>query len=491
MGGYVSAVKELLDLPINNSQKRILFDTLYSVYDQPLHNQKLYREIKDQYQTILKKFNYQNRLHALNHTTGQYSKIKNGRRSWPGTQVLTRQGVKSHFLLILEQQAEAIDHLFHSNALQKYLKPSNLGLSILIPLLSFPDFLRHSALILKHIATNKAGRFDYLKKYGTKWFNELIKMTMSTITLGISSGWYLSHLSAALGPGGIFLSLGLSGLKTLNTAVADYLKLKKFDATLSCLELKIETLGREIQAINGLEQEKVKRQKLKDYIELKERVVLKRNYLKQKSVTELFTGMLLVSGLALTLCSPVIGTGMMLLVFALQYGLKHRYLPKKAIEFSYNPKVQLHKTLHQHVIDQISRLSSIKNPTERHIEKSDFYEQCKAALEDCDNDLKSLQNTEQLLYALSMIIEASGKRRKTNDTIPISQKKLQSDLKKFLTPWREGFPEQTEFHTLISALMQSSKHSHRQIRQHENRHDGLMFYRHEQIYDDAFLVENR
>jgi hypothetical protein len=348
------------------------------------------------------------------------------------------------------------------------------------------------------------------------------------ITLGISTGWYLAPWSAALGPGGLALTVALYAFDVLNAAAKAYTKIRKLNRIIANVNQKIEIacwelelncdqnienlhnaienkrqriaaeINRTLAKLKGSPDEDTKNHlhrllhqqdtvgKLKDLVEIKQRMELKKTYLKYDQWSKVAVATGLLAGMALMLSGPIgvaIGAGVVLATCAIQYWVNHYYLPKKEVQLAYNPLELLHSRVSKHIESQIAKLTKLlENSNESHgktqtqvqtktKQKLERYLQAQEALVQWEKNPCQDNATELLYQGIDLAMEASKIRRKRNIT-PASYKSLRSIVKTFSTPWREEYKQsETTLRPLIDNFTQSSKIDSG-IDQHSNHKHG-------------------
>ncbi|APS52325.1 hypothetical protein AVI50_15790 (plasmid) [Piscirickettsia salmonis] len=206
-----------------------------------------------------------------------------------------------------------------------------------------------------------------------------------------------------LGPGGIALVVGIYAFEIFTLAVKAYTKIQKINRIIknvneniqtTCAELGLEAasgiqeLRRQIAEIeqqfaiksayfskfgiidrsSKLDEKKLKIiinkkeqvQKLKDLIEIKEKLTLKKSYLLHDQLSKVGIATALFAGIALALTGPigaVIGASLVVLTCTVQYWVNHHYLPKKEVQLTYDPLELLHTKLNKHIHTQLEALT--------------------------------------------------------------------------------------------------------------------------------------
>ncbi len=526
MNGFSnSAIDDLLN-GLSQTRERELLEELYSAYSSSSVRRPIFIDIENRYSQILKDLDYKDRLQKVKSTEGSNSRLKNGIGPWPGVKFFPERNTTRLFILRLKRQTDAIAAALHSNVLKNTVDKTNLGFSMLGIIWYLPRFLRHTALILKHMATNKKNRSDYFRKFWFEWFNDMAWIATGIITLGISTGWYLAPWSAALGPGGLALTVALYAFDVLNAAAKAYTKIRKLNRIIANVNQKIEIacwelelncnqniedlhnaienkrqriaaeINRTLAKLKGSPDEDTKNHlhrllhqqdtvgKLKDLVEIKQRMELKKTYLKYDQWSKVAVATGLLAGMALMLSGPIgvaIGAGIVLATCAIQYWVNHYYLPKKEVQLAYNPLELLHSRVSKHIESQIAKLTKLlENSNESHgktqvqtktRQKLERYLQAQEVLVQWEKNPRQDNATELLYQGIDLAMEASKIRRKRNIT-PASYKSLRSIVKTFSTPWREEYKQsETTLRPLIDNFTQSSKIDSG-IDQHSNHKHG-------------------
>ncbi|ALA24241.1 hypothetical protein AVI51_14505 [Piscirickettsia salmonis] len=508
----MSTIDDLLR-GLSASRQRELLEELTAVYNSSSSRQHLNTEAREKYRQLLRKFGYMNRLQQFDKTEGEYSSLNHGLGPWPGVQFFPNWNYTRLLLLRFRRQAQAIANAFHSNVFNRNLgrREVGIGFSILGVVWYLPRLLRHTALSLKHLFSNEKSSSDYFKKYWFQFFNDLIWAATGAITLGIGTGWYLGPWAAALGPGGIILTVALYAFDVVNMVAKAYTKIRKMNRIIShtneqiqgiCLELAlpysadIDTLRRIIaeaeakiyqmqgQRTSQLEgsnitpeivsrfvfqnitEEMKKLQQLKDLLDIKERTLLRKSYVKYDQFSKVGITVGLLAGMVLMLTGPIgaaVGAGVVLVTCGIQYWLNHYFLPKKEVQLASDPLELLHLKLNSHVDKQIIKLNEelqyLKNGPEKKQtnDKLLMYMRARGALNHWKGRLERNSDSSILLRAAALTMDASKIRRKGTGA-PASYKDLKSALKHFSTPWRDAFKDtQAQFSPLLKDFSASSK----------------------------------
>ncbi|MGJ3501192.1 hypothetical protein PsalN5692_00862 [Piscirickettsia salmonis] len=508
----MSTIEDLLR-GLSASRQRELLEELTAVYNSSSSRQHLNTEAREKYRQLLREFGYMNRLQQFDKTEGEYSSLNHGLGPWPGVQFFPDWNYTRLLLLRFRRQAQAIADAFHSNVFNQNLgrREVGIGFSILGVVWYLPRLLRHTVLSLKHLLTNEKSSSDYFKKHWFQFFNDLIWAATGAITLGIGTGWYLGPWAAALGPGGIILTVALYAFDVVNMVAKAYTKIRKMNRIIShtneqiqgiCAELAlpysadIDTLRRTIaeaeakiyqmqgqrtsqsedsnitpemvsrfvfQNITG---EMKKLQQLKDLLDIKERTLLRKSYVKYDQFSKVGITVGLLAGMVLMLTGPIgaaVGAGVVLVTCGIQYWLNHYFLPKKEVQLASDPLELLHLKLNSHVDKQIIKLTEelqyLKNGPEKEQTNNKLlmYMRARGALNHWRSRLERNSDSSILLRAAVLTMDASKIRRKGTGA-PASYKDLKSALKHFSTPWRDAFNDaQKQFSPLLKNFSASSK----------------------------------
>uniref|UniRef100_UPI0039F65693 hypothetical protein n=1 Tax=Piscirickettsia salmonis TaxID=1238 RepID=UPI0039F65693 len=327
------------------------------------------------------------------------------------------------------------------------------------------------------------------------------------MTEGVSTGWFLAPLAVTLGPGGIALVVGVYAFEIFTLAAKAYTKIQKINRIIknvneniqtTCAELGLEAtsgiqaLRRQIAEIeqqftiksayfsklgimdrsSKLDEKKLKIiinkkeqvQKLKNLIEIKEKVTLKKSYLLHDQLSKVGIATALFAGIALALTGPIgaaIGASLVVLTCTVQYWVNHHYLPKKEVQLAYDPLELLHAKLNKHTHTQLEaltkKISHLVDGLEKQqtLEKITAYRKSQTAL----NDWKEtpVKECKKLYQAMNLVMNAS-KIRRNRDVTPASYKALKTDIKHFFTSWRNEYKEQQdEFYVIAQKFVLSSK----------------------------------
>ncbi|WP_230390179.1 hypothetical protein [Piscirickettsia salmonis] len=429
-----------------------------------------------------------NRLQQFDKTEGEYSSLNHGLGPWPGVQFFPDWNYTRLLLLRFRRQAQAIADAFHSNVFNQNLghREVGIGFSILGVVWYLPRLLRHTVLSLKHLLTNEKSSSDYFKKHWFQFFNDLIWAATGAITLGIGTGWYLGPWAAALGPGGIILTVALYAFDVVNMVAKAYTKIRKMNRIIAhtneqiqgvCGELgllfstsidieSLYTYVKEQIQQGATEDELEKLNKLKDLLDIRERMLLRKSYVKYDQFSKVGITVGLLAGMVLMLTGPIgaaVGAGVVLVTCGIQYWLNHYFLPKKEVQLASDPLELLHLKLNSHVDKQIIKLTEelqyLKNGPEKEQtnHKLLMYMRARGALNRWRDRPERNNDSTMLLQAAALTMDASKIRRKGTGA-PASYKDLKSALKHFSTPWRDAFNDaQKQFSLLLKNFSASSK----------------------------------
>ncbi|MCF6776035.1 hypothetical protein L3V83_05530 [Thiotrichales bacterium 19X7-9] len=456
------------DLNINSLHgQRELYEELILTYNTSSKDSKLYTNILSNYEDILKKLNYSNRLYLLNNqlnkkTENFSNKLKNGVGVSPIVNFFPEWNDTRLFALRIKRLADTIAQARQSGIFKNTIDKTNPLFSIFGILWYIPRFLRHTSLIIKHTA--KSNSFDYARKFAFEWLNDLVWITTGIMTFGMSTGLYLTPLTSVLGPGGIGLTVALYGFDCLNQAVKSYQKVQKLNRIIKTLDKKITVLCDSLNIKNDSNLstciEKLKQQnqnnnntlvnQLKSTIEMRERIKLRKHYVKREQWIKLGVATGLFIGMAISLISgpiaPIVGASLVIATCASQYYAKKYYLPKQEIQYSYEPLEVLHNRLTKHCEKQIIKLQKLfnkcKTDTQEHNNTNAKLNQYQQALNELRQWSDNNRTSIQLQSILKDIISTSQIRRKHN-TLPDSAKELKNILHAFDTSWNKDKPEKS------------------------------------------------
>ena len=307
----------------HRAEDRKNLETLNLIYDQF----KMYASCNETYQDLITRYG------DVNAET--YKSYKNRKHSY-------KYKVMSKFpkynfdrlaLLRIKRLADAWAEVAKSEIFKNTIDKSNLFLSILGVIWYLPRFMRNTYILLKHLFTaDFSSLSDYWKKHWFDWCNDAAWIATGLITLGISSHWYLAGASAALGPGGIILTVSLYAFDVINAAIKAQTKLNKIDRAINQLrKLKIE------RNLNYYENQIKKLEKYRDFV-------------KRDQLTKIIGTIGLLAGMALMLTNPIgvaIGASLVILTITAQWWMKNKYIPNKEIQYHHDPFELIHKDLLQ------------------------------------------------------------------------------------------------------------------------------------------------
>ncbi|AKP73242.1 hypothetical protein Psal006b_02462 [Piscirickettsia salmonis] len=483
----MSTIDDLLR-GLSASRQRELLEELTAVYNSSSSRQHINTEAREKYRQLLREFGYMNRLQQFDKTEGEYSSVNHGLGPWPGVQFFPNWNYTRLLLLRFSRQAQAIANAFHSNIFNRNLgrREVGVGFSILGVVWYLPRLLRHTILSLKHLLTNEKSSSDYFKKYWFQFFNDLIWAATGAITLGIGTGWYLGPWAAALGPGGIILTVALYAFDVVNMVAKAYTKIRKMNRIISHTNEQIQSVCGELGLLfstsidieslyayvkkqiqqGATEDELEKLNKLKDLLDIRERMLLRKSYVKYDQFSKVGITVGLLTGMVLMLTGPIgaaVGAGVVLVTCGIQYWLNHYFLPKKEVQLAPDPLELLHLKLNSHVDKQITKLTEelqyLRNGHEKEQtnHKLLMYMSARGALNRWRDRPERNNDSTMLLQAATLTMDASKIRRKGTGA-PASYKDLKSALKHFSTPWRDAFKDtQAQFSPLLKDFSASSK----------------------------------
>ncbi|WP_129556519.1 hypothetical protein [Piscirickettsia salmonis] len=352
--------------------------------------------------------------------------------------------------------------------------------------------------------TNKKSATDYFRKHWFQWFNDLVWAITGLITLGIGTGWYLGSWAMALGPGGIILTIAMCGFDVLNMAAKAYTKMRKmnriiahvnkeikeictglglaYSADIEALHANIEKREQELieliasrvsgqsnpdlALVDGIQKEQAAIEKIKDLVDIKERILLKKAYLEYDQFIGIGTSIGFLVGLALILTGPIgtaIGASLILITCGIQYWLNHYFLPKKEIQLATDPLELLHLKLDSHIDAQIAKFTKALDQLGEGSEKAQTelklqtYMAAKAELESWQTMPDRNSHSDKLHQAMSLAMDASKICRRGNGA-PSSYKALKAELKYFTVDWQDRYKQtQIKFNPLLKDFLSSSK----------------------------------
>ncbi|WP_395168531.1 hypothetical protein ACGP04_05415 [Piscirickettsia salmonis] len=499
----MSVVDDLLH-GLNESRQRELLEELVDVYNGSSLKQHINIEARERYRQLLREFGYKDRLNQFDRTEGEYSFLNHGMGFWPGVQFFPHWNSTRLLFIRIKSQLDAIEELLETTILKNSVGQANIGFSILGILWYLPRALRLTVLALKHLLTNKKSATDYFRKHWFQWFNDLVWAITGLITLGIGTGWYLGSWAMALGPGGIILTIAMCGFDVLNMAAKAYTKMRKMNRIIAHVnkEIKeicsgldlayfadIETLyvniekreqelieliasrvsgqsNPDLALVDGIQKEQAAIEKLKDLVDIKERILLKKAYLEYDQLIGIGTSIGFLVGLALILTGPIgtaIGASLILITCGIQYWLNHYFLPKKEIQLAADPLELLHLKLDGHVDAQIAKLTKVFDQLGEGSEKAQTepklqtYMAAKAELESWQTMPDRNSHSDKLHQAMSLAMDASKICRRGNGA-PSSYKALKAELKYFTVDWQDRYKQtQIKFNPLLKDFLSSSK----------------------------------
>ena len=395
---------------------------------------------------------------------GKRSKLKHGYGIWPGTYFFPEWNYTRLLILRIKRELDSVGSVFKSDIFKNTIDKTNIGFSIIGVAWYLPRFSRLTTLITKHAIKDKSA--DYYRKYWFHWFNDLMWIVTGAITLGISTHWYLGSTAAIFGAGGIILTVALYVFDVLNAAIKAYTKLRKIDRIIENIDKQIQTLesSQGEGVVNANEKtvmlpHVVKGDNSKDleaYKKLKEKLLLRRSFIKRDQCVKVGVTVGLLAGMLLMLSNSIgifVGASIVLVTCALCYYANRSYLPKKEVQYNYEPLALLHESLIKHTESQITRFDKVKNPNEKTTNKKTEYERVYTSLKEWQNT--DARNMGALLDLTQETMNASLLTRKR--FVPRSYKNLKTSLKPFLVEWSKDDKLEQDFKTKIKDFISHSK----------------------------------
>ncbi|MCF6765200.1 hypothetical protein L3V82_05405 [Thiotrichales bacterium 19S3-7] len=455
-------------------ERRELCEALLDVFTSSYSDGSFYEQILKNYKSILEERDYNDRLHVLNKKIQQFnnlnksncptsdkseqSKFKHGLNDWFGTKFFENNNFPRVLIGMLNSWATEFEKFLnnHIDSLtidisSKGLDQAGLALSILSSLWFIPRFLRNTAIGIKQAYTH--GDFDYMQKHLSEWINDTSWLIANTITLGPSTGWFLTPLTNYIP----YIGIGFYVIDFLNGLAKSHAQLNKIDRILENVNQAIVSVNRSLE--HNKENEETKQSNLEStkdlqqLKEIKERLEGRRNYILESakvsaSLTVIYTIAAAISFIPSPI-TPLIGGSIALLAAGCQHYLTKYYLPRREVYHTWNKLELLHNRLLSHVEGELSRLNGAINSDG----KVDQYKKAKEILIEVynsKNSSESHQFEEKTTQALALIVKAS----KINRTGEIFRPESYIKLKDLLRPFEgsEGFNEnlKNEIHTCLN-----------------------------------------
>ncbi len=320
------------------------------------------------------------------------------------------------------------------------------------------------------------GNLDYFRRYHFEIVNDFAWLSTGVISFGMSTNLYLAGLASILGPGGLYLTVGLYLVDGLNAVGRLIQQRQAVVHTRKLLNQYQSGLVGQVQQLRGVGDEDGSA-RLSDVIErvdeIKHEVDCYHRYKTKENKARICVVAGLMVGMATTIAGPVglaVGSGIVLMFCFMQHRVKTYYLPREEVALSPNASQLIYNKLLQFTDQQIVHLRK-KLPKEyffnkrRCREKIDAFLRARRALLLSDMEGHA-HGSEQLPSLIGHVYQASCLSRH-NAGEPASLKKLRKLLKPFTdtawvnTPRRDRRDCEAECKRIIGTIKGSRRSRHR------------------------------